>query len=680
MKSCSFLTTTLALASLVALGCSGDSKPSPGANGGSNPASGGTASSGGMASNGGAATAGGGSGGRAGSGARVPEESAVTVPAEAVSPFIVVDQFGYLPDSEKIAVLRDPEMGFDAAQSFTPGAKYQLIDAQTKAVVSELSATAWNGGVVDAKSGDRAWRLDFSSLSTPGVYYVLDVDGKVRSDLFRVADDAYRVVLRHALRTFFYQRAGFEKKAEFAGEGWTDAASYLGPGQDKNARLYGKTGDAATERDLSGGWFDAGDCNRYTPWTAEYVTTLLRMYEETPGVFGDDFGLPESGNGQSDLLDEARFGLAHLSRTQSESGGCVSVVGVTGASPPSSNKDASVYGPETTNATLRAGIAFAWASRLLRASDPTFADELLARAQKAWTWAEANPSVKFENSGKVAAGEQQSSDKEVQLYKLSFAVALHRASPDGSATHKAYFESNYASSGLGVLNNYNAAWELQLTELFLDYTVMPDADAKVKKAIVDAFASTITTPDNLGALTADPDPYLAHISDYTWGSNSHKARTGSLQYDVISFGIDASKNADARRAAERYLHYLHGVNPLGMVYLSNMGGSGAYKSASSFYHSWFADKSPLWDEVGASTYGPPPGFVVGGPNPSYDWDGVCPGNALCPAMRPSPPYGQPAQKSYANFNDSWPTNSWSVSENSNGYQVAYLRLLSKFVR
>lgn len=679
MKFPSVLTTTLALVSLVPVGCGGDSKASPAANGGSNPASGGTTSSLGGASIGGATTAAGGSGGKASAGTRVPEESAVPTPAEAVSPFIVVDQFGYLPDSEKIAVLRDPEMGFDAAQSFTPGAKYQLIDAQTKAVVSEVAATAWNGGVVDPKSGDRAWRLDFSSLNTPGVYYVLDVDAKVRSDLFRVADDAYRVVLRHALRTFFYQRAGFEKKAEFAGEAWTDAASYVGPGQDKNARLYGKLSDATTERDLSGGWFDAGDCNRYTPWTAEYVTTLLRMYEETPSAFGDDFGLPESGNGQSDLLDEARFGLAHLSRMQLESGGCISILGVTGASPPSSNKDPSVYGPETTNATLRAGIAFAWGSRLLRASDAAVADELLARAQKAWTWAEANPSVKFENSGKVAAGEQQSSDKEVQLYKLAFAVALHRASADSVATYKSYFESNYASSGLGVLNNYNAAWELQLTEFFLDYTVMPDADAKVKKAIVDAFANTITTPDNLGALTADPDPYLAHISDYTWGSNSHKARTGSLQYDVISFGIDAAKNADARRAAERYLHYLHGVNPLGMVYLSNMGGSGAHKSASSFYHSWFADKSPLWDEVGVSTYGPPPGFVVGGPNPSYDWDGVCPGNALCPAMRPSPPYGQPAQKSYANFNDSWPTNSWSVSENSNGYQAAYLRLLSKFV-
>jgi endoglucanase len=606
-------------------------------------------------------------------------EGDVTEPSEAVSKFILVDQFGYLPDSEKIAVLRDPETGFDSADSYAPGKSYQLIDAATKMSVSDLAPVAWKNGMVDKSSGDRAWRLDFSKVTTPGVYYVLDVDAKVRSDLFRIANGVYRPVLRHALRTFFYQRAGFEKKAEFAGQDWADGASHLGAGQDKNARLYGKTMDASTERDLSGGWYDAGDLNRYTPWTADYVVTLLRLYEETPAVFGDDFGIPESGNGESDLLDEVRFGLAHLVRMQSASGGCISVLGADGASPPSAAKGASVYGPETTNATIRTGIAFAWAARLFRSADAAFADDLLARATKAWEYAEANPAAKFENSGKVASGEQQSSDKEVALYKLGFAVALARAEAPDAAKYKSFFETNYAGSGLSVLNGYNAAWELQLTELFLDYTRLPDADAKVKKALVDAFAGTIGSGDNLGALSGDPDPYLAHVADYTWGSNSHKARTGALQYDVITFGIDSAKDADARRAAERYVHYLHGVNPLGIVYLSNMASAGAFKSASTFFHSWFADKS-RWDEVSASSPGPAPGFLVGGPNPSYDWDGQCPGNAQCPSARPTPPYGQPAQKSYANFNDSWPVNSWSVTENSDGYQVAYLRLLSKFVK
>jgi len=90
--------------------------------------------------------------------------------------------------------------------------------------------------------------------------------------------------------------------------------------------------------------------------------------------------------------------------------------------------------------------------------------------------------------------------------------------------------------------------------------------------------------------------------------------------------------------------------------------------------------------VGESTYGPAPGFMPGGPNPSYNWDGCCPSgcgstnnNAICTSESIAPPKGQPSQKSYKDFNTSWPLNSWSVTENSCGYQINYIRLLSKYV-
>jgi hypothetical protein len=122
------------------------------------------------------------------------------------------------------------------------------------------------------------------------------------------------------------------------------------------------------------------------------------------------------------------------------------------------------------------------------------------------------------------------------------------------------------------------------------------------------------------------------------------------------------------------------------VYLSNMNDHGAESSVNEFYHTWFVDQSPTWDRVGTSTYGPPPGYLPGGPNPSYDVDGCCPdgcgsveNNALCSSESVSPPKGQPPQKSYKDFNGNWPLDSWSVTEPSDGYQVAYIRLLSKFV-
>ncbi|WP_157497760.1 glycoside hydrolase family 9 protein [Gilvimarinus chinensis] len=125
---------------------------------------------------------------------------------------------------------------------------------------------------------------------------------------------------------------------------------------------------------------------------------------------------------------------------------------------------------------------------------------------------------------------------------------------------------------------------------------------------------------------------------------------------------------------------------MGKVYLSNMGRFGAEDSVDSFYHRWFSDGSPNWDSVSRSSYGPAPGYVVGGPHPQYNWDACCPNscggsdnNNRCGMAPPSPPHHQPPMKSYTDFNTDWPVNSWEVIENSNGYQVAYIRLLSKFV-
>jgi hypothetical protein len=116
------------------------------------------------------------------------------------------------------------------------------------------------------------------------------------------------------MRTFFYQRAGQNKTAAHAGAGWVDGPSFMGALQDPQCRLFSDKNNAATERDLRGGWYDAGDLNKYTSWTAGYVETLLRAYAENPAIWTDDTGIPESGNGIPDVLDEAKWGLDFLVR------------------------------------------------------------------------------------------------------------------------------------------------------------------------------------------------------------------------------------------------------------------------------------------------------------------------------------------------------------------------------
>jgi len=609
-------------------------------------------------------------------------------PDAPLSEHIVVDQFGYRPNAEKLAVLRSAVTGFDAGTTYTPGASYAVVDAFTNEVVLEVAPAQWNGGADDPSSGDVAWRVDFSAVTEPGDYYVLDTDAQVRSDLFRIADDVYADVLAQSIRMLYYQRDGFPKDARYAGADWADGPAHLGPNQGPQCSLY--TG--GSPRDLQGGWWDAGDMNKYTNWSANYAIALLRAYRERPVAFRDDYDIPESGNGVADLLDENKFNLDWLVRMQSNDGAVLSIVGqdaapdpAFGGSPdtsPSLADGPCTYGPATTSASLTTSAAFALAALVYAEHDdvfPGYAADLTGRAEDAWAWADANPNVTFYNAGTIGAGEQETDDHGRTMKRLQAAAYLFELT--GDPQYRAAFDADYDQAQL-IASDYLDVFALEEHDALLAYASLPDATPAIVDDIRSTFEGGIGSANNLGTLANDPDPYLAFSYVYVWGSNQVKADQGNLLMAAAIHDIAGPAPDDALRAAERYVHYIHGVNPLALVYLTNMEDFGATKSVTQIYHAWFAHGSN-WDAQGTSMFGPPPGYLAGGPNPTYAWDGCCPGGcgggADCGAQMLSPPSGQPPQKSYLDFNESWPINSWSVTEPSNGYQVKYIRLLSKLV-
>ncbi|WP_347329874.1 glycoside hydrolase family 9 protein [Marinimicrobium locisalis] len=608
--------------------------------------------------------------------------AAVNVQQAPVAVCIVVDQFGYLPSSDKVAVLRDPQTGFDSGLSFAPGEDYALVNVDSGEVVHTGSPGTWNEGETSNISGDKAWWFDFSAVTDPGRYVVWDRSQNVRSPAFSIGADVYKPVLKDAVRTFFYQRAGDKKRATHAGTGWADDASHLGEGQDPEARLYGSEDDASTERDLRGGWYDAGDYNKYTNWHADYLVVLMHTYRENPAIWTDDFNIPESGNGIPDLLDELKWGMDWLKRMQEENGSVLSVQGLDHASPPSAATGPSVYGPATTSATLTSAQAFAFGSMVFAEVEgwEAYAEDLANRAEQAWSWADANPSVTFENSGKVAAGEQEVDDAGRALKKRIAAIYLFAAT--GKAAYRDFAESEYTDHPI----TWVGPWNEPETMHWLYYASLPGASETVANNIRTAYTNGMN--GNWDAVNQVQDAYRAYLgeSNFTWGSNRTMSRQGLTFTNLAVHELGDASNQAIDNAALGYLHYLHGTNPLGKVYLSNMYHLDVHNSVDSFYHSWFADGSADWDSVDTSNYGPAPGFLVGGPNPSYSWDACCPdscggseNNARCGAEELSPPADQPAAKAYLDFNTSWPVNSWQVTENHNDYQVAYIRLLSKFV-
>ncbi len=609
--------------------------------------------------------------------------------AQSPSKFIITDQFGYLPGARKIAVIKNPQIGFDAEESFLPGNLYSLVKAGTGDRVYSGEISTWNNGQTDASSGDRAWHFDFSNVSETGTYYVLNEERNLRSYEFVISHNVYNEILKQAMRTFFYQRSGFTKEAEYADAAWADGASHIGALQDLNCRSFFDKENQNTEKDVSGGWYDAGDYNKYSNWTANYIVEMMKAYLENPDAWADDYNIPESGNGMPDLLDEAMWGIDHLLRMQQLDGSVLSVIGESHGSPPSAVDGPSYYGPVNTSATLNTSAAFAISSMVYRSLEmEDYADTLLARSLKAWVWADKNPAVLFNNndpaynSEGLAAGGQEVDDYNRGMIKLEAACYLFEVT--GDTTYRDYFDTHYQDCHL-MQWNWAYPFESINQEVLLYYTQLEKGTGSVQDDIKNVYRNAVVNgSDNLVSYTGERDPYMAYIKDYTWGSNSTKASQGSMYYNLISYGLE--ENPVAVDAALGILNYLHGVNPLNFVYLSNMYAYGAENGVNEFFHSWFSNGSPLWDRVGESTWGPAPGYLTGGPNPGYDWDGCCPSgcgsasnNAKCISESISPPKDQPDQKSYKDFNTSWPLNSWSVTENSCGYQVSYIRLLSKFV-
>lgn len=587
---------------------------------------------------------------------------------------ILVDQFGYRPQDDKVAVIRSPEVGFDAAEKFKPGRHYELRRVADGKAVFAGEPVAWLDGAVQASSGDRGWWFDFSAVREPGRYYVWDVEQKRRSPSFEIGAEVYRQVLKAAMRTYYYQRSGHAKQPPHAEACWADAPAYLGKDQDLQARDLADPDNPVRRRNVAGGWFDAGDTNKYVTYALQPVHQLLSAWEEHPSAFGDDFNIPESGNGIPDVIDEVKWELDWLKTMQNADGSAALKVGNIAFAktyPPSSDASPRYYIGSCTSSTIAVASLFAHASAVY-ARFPALAGEaqnLRGRAIAAWKQYQRSPHPQTDCDNQVIhAGDADLSAEEQAGVAAEAAIYLFALT--GDAEYDAYLHAHYKA-----LRPYrDMGWSRYRPdegEALLAYTRLPLAEPELRATILADKARDAQAGNQIYGFNAKDDLYRAylHPPQYHWGSNSPRAAYGTTNLDAIRYGVDPMHDADFALRAANTLHYFHGVNPLAMVYLSNMGAYGATRSANAIFHLAYWEGTK-WGNAASDACGPPPGYVPGGPNASAVANGV-------PASL-SPPANQPAQKSYRD----WNTNAqapWAVTEPGIYYQSAYVRLLSAFV-
>ncbi len=600
-------------------------------------------------------------------------------PTAPESNFIKVDQFGYLPSATKVAVISNPQVGYNANQSFTPGGTYQVREWSSGDTVFSGSPQIWNKNMTHSQSGDKGWWFDFSSVTTAGTYYLYDTERNVRSYEFDIRDDVYNDVLKAATRMFYYNRSGIAKVAPYAESGWRyNGAAFQQ--QDSNCRYYLTPNDASSAKNLDGGWFDAGDYNKYVTfqYAGRAVHDLLWAYRENPTVFGDNWNIPESGNGIPDVLDELKWELDWLMKMNNADGSTHIKMGSidhnqNNQAPPDANTTyPRYYGKVCSSASISVAGMFAHAAKVFQdiPGMSGYAQELRSRAETSWNYVlPALNNNQLDTNCDDQTIKSGDADETVNMQReYAVAAAIHLFELTGKNTYNQYIINN-TNDVAEQLNSYWGYYRMPVNDALLLYTTL--ANNSISNQIKNSIQQGVNVnSDDAYGFNADADLYRTNLPFYDWGSNRQIGAIGALNQLLIKYGVNPDKHADYELRTNEMAHYIHGVNPQGKTYLSNMYDYGGDNCANEIYHEWFKHGTE-WDDALTST-GPAPGYLAGGANQNFPCQD-CGYQFTVPL--PSPPHNQPAQKSYLDYN-TIPDFSWEITEPSITYQGAYVRLIA----
>ena len=515
---------------------------------------------------------------------------------------IRVNQIGFLPGAIKTAVLPDA----DAATAF------RVVNAQTGEIAFEGE---WSAPIDNPGAGETNRVADFTALAAPGRYRV-EAEG-LASPEFDVGEGVYDELFRASVKMLYLQRCGVALDEALAGD-FAHPECHMQPGI-----VYGTD----EQIDVSGGWHDAGDYGRYVVPGAKTVADLLLAYEAL-GVRADDIGIPESGDGLDDLLQEAKFELDWMLKMQRADGGVYHKV--TGpnfpgfAMPEKENWDM-IVSPVSNAATADFAAVMAWASRVYAADWPAEAEGYLAAARRAWDYLAAHRGdAGFRNPAGVSTGEY-GDDCDADEY---FWAAAELAKATGEAAYR------QAASDFMAEGGYRRGMGWKEVGTYGILAVLTDAGLTEDDPLRQAAQNELRATLNDALRLIEANPYGADRGmDYEWGSNMGIANTGAL----LTLGARILGDEHLRVQAQHSLDYLLGRNATGYCFVT-----------------CFGTLSPKRPHHRPSVYKhqPMPGMLVGGPNNGLQ-------DAAAISLR-----GNPPAKCYLDNSDSYSTNEICIYWNS----------------
>jgi endoglucanase len=489
---------------------------------------------------------------------------------------IYVNQVGYRPSYPKFVYSNQP------ADSFS------VVDVSNQSVLFTGKLAIWK--TQDPASGMTLYRGDFTTFSRSGIYTIRTTSGE-ESPAFAIQDTAYRAVWKSSLKGFFFQRCGTALGLAFAN-------IYTHPACHTTDATFHASAESTGVVHATGGWHDAGDYGKYVVNAGVTVGTLLSAYEMFPSRFGaDDVGIPESGNGIPDILDETRYELEWLLKMQASSGGVFDKLTRTQfegfVMPHVDNGTRYIYQIAST-ATGDFVAMMARAARVYQSFDPVFAQRCLTAATKGWQFLEKSASIVpaggFRNPTGTATGEYGDTDDfDERLWAAAEMLATTKESK-----YKTYYSLYYSQKGL---LNQSMSWQNVTALAHLTYLVVefPGKDSSIVRALRSSLQSFCQTQVNRRNSSAFPVSLVP--GEFVWGSNSIALNNAIL----LIVGSEILGNTEYRNVALEQLHYVLGVNPNATSYLTGTGTRRPY----------FPHHRPSGSD---NIFEPVPGLLVGGPD------------------------------------------------------------------
>lgn len=503
--------------------------------------------------------------------------------------------------------------------------------------------TVWRGQasktMLNPVSGKPCQMVDFSDLTACGDYTLYVENDQISNLKFQISNRPYRELTRKALRAFYHQRASMATEEPYA-EGYARPAGHPDDHVIVHASAATEERPAGTIISSPGGWYDAGDYNKYIVNSGFTMGVWLMAYEFNKAYFDTlRLNIPESQISNDkcpDMLSEALYNLRWMLTMQDTDGGVchkLTEPDFEGFIAPDQCRKPRYVVMKTTAATLDFAASMAMAARVYAPFDSAFTQQATEAAKRAYAWALEHPDVYYNQDAMNAQ------------FKPEITTGAY---PDTCVADEFYWaktelylltkEEMYYEDRHPTFVYKPAAWGNVAELADIVWMMHPDEGGRfsiVREAEMLAYLKhDLADAETISVFRS---PYGNREADFFWGCNSEGCCWRGIE---CLYAYRLTGDEKYRINAERCLNYILGQNATGFCYVTGFGTCPV-----SHPHHRLSYSNPN---------GTLPGFLAGGPNPAQQ-DRITDGVKY--------PKNVPADESYLDFQPSYASNEVTINWN-----------------